>query len=183
MQIIMKSKEESLIYNLLTNKIDLDTFYNEYPVNLKENKNYFYEKLLISIEKQDLNKIEEYLDIEEYLNDNEYIKNNLDKIYKQLIIKDWIPSYFLERLLDSLELNTENRKYFIRILGINNFDKNDTNDIETFIVPIWKKCLWNLYKTGSNDETLNILKRYLESPYEDLSNTAKILIQKIINQH
>lgn len=30
----MVSKEESLIYNLLTNKIDLNSFYKEYPVNL-----------------------------------------------------------------------------------------------------------------------------------------------------
>lgn len=84
----MVSKEESLIYNLLTNKIDLNSFYKEYPVNLNENKDYFYRKLLESINLKDLDKIEVCLDIEEYLHDDEYIKNKLDRIYKELITKD-----------------------------------------------------------------------------------------------
>lgn len=179
----MVSKEESLIYNLLTNKINLDSFYKEYPVNLNENKDYFYRKLLESINLKDLDKIEEYLDIEEYLHDDEYIKNKLDRIYKELITKDWISYSFLERLLDSIEISVKNKKYFSEILNINKFDKNDTDNIETFMVPIWKKCLWDLYKIGIDNETLNIIEKYLDSPYEDLNNTAKTLIQKIKSQH
>ncbi|WP_430876366.1 hypothetical protein [Gilliamella sp. G0441] len=144
----MVSKEESLIYNLLTNKIDLNSFYKEYPVNLNENRDYFYRKLLESINLKDLDKIEVYLDIEEYLHDDEYIKNKLDRIYKELITKDWISYSFLERLLNSIEISVKNKKYFSEILNINKFDKNDTNNIETFMVPIWKKCLWDLYKIG-----------------------------------
>lgn len=51
------------------------------------------------------------------------------------------------------------------------------------MVPIWKKCLWDLYKIGIDNETLNIIEKYLDSPYEDLNNTAKTLIKKIKSQH
>ncbi|MDR0229988.1 MAG: hypothetical protein LBI72_13155 [Flavobacteriaceae bacterium] len=174
----MTPKEESLIYDLLTNKIDLDTFYNNYPINFKENVDYFYKKLLDSIDNKTPELLEVFLDIEEFLHDDKYIKNNLTEIYKRLIISDWIPSHLLERFLDSLCIVKENRECYLEILNINKFDKRDVDNIETFMVPIWKKCLWNLYKTGANKETLDILNRYLDSPYEDLKDTAKILIQK-----
>ncbi|MGG5507680.1 MULTISPECIES: hypothetical protein [unclassified Myroides] len=112
------------------------------------------------------------------MHDDKYIKNNLNKIYKQLITADWIPCHLLERFLDSLDIVKENREYYLEILNINKFYKRDIDNIETFMVPIWKKSLWNLYKTGANNETLDILNRYLDSPYEDLKDTAKILIQR-----
>ena len=49
------------------------------------------------------------------------------------------------------------------------------------MVPIWKKCLWNLHKVGINNEILDILKQYLDSPYEELNNIKiKQNIKKLI---
>ena len=49
------------------------------------------------------------------------------------------------------------------------------------MVPIWKKCLWNLYKVSNNNKILNILKQYLDSPYEELKNIKiKQNIKKLI---
>ena len=33
-------EEQQLIYDLLTHKIDLDKFYSEYPIDLRESINY-----------------------------------------------------------------------------------------------------------------------------------------------
>ena len=32
---MIAAEEQQLIYNLLTNKIDLDKFYSEYPIDLR----------------------------------------------------------------------------------------------------------------------------------------------------
>ena len=97
-------EEQQLIYDLLTNKIDLDKFYSEYPIDLRESIDYFYSNLLDSIARENVAQLEVSLDIIEYLSDEEYIKKNIDKVYKQLIDKIWIPYYLLERILDSLEV-------------------------------------------------------------------------------
>lgn len=175
---MITAEEQQLIYNLLTNKIDLDKFYSEYPIDLRESIDYFYLNLLDSIARENVEQVEVSLDIIEYLYDEEYINKNIDKVYKQLIDKIWVPYYLLERILDSLEVCKGNIKYYLKILHINKFEEQDTENIETFMVPIWKKCLWNLYKVGINNEILDILKQYFDSPYEELKNTAKTLIQK-----
>ena len=175
---MITAEEQQLIYNLLTNKIDLDKFYSEYPIDLRESIDYFYLNLLDSIARENVEQVEVSLDIIEYLYDEEYINKNIDKVYKQLIDKIWVPYYLLERILDSLEVCKGNIKYYLKIFNINKFEEQDTENIETFMVPIWKKCLWNLYKVGINNEILGILKQYFDSPYEELNNTAKTLIQK-----
>ena len=73
-------EEQQLIYDLLTNKIDLDKFYSEYPIDLRESIDYFYSNLLDSIARENVAQLEVSLDIIEYLSDEEYINKNIDKV-------------------------------------------------------------------------------------------------------
>ncbi|WP_264530147.1 hypothetical protein [Flavobacterium sp. N502540] len=175
---MITKEEEKLIYDLILNKLDEEQFYQAYPIDLEKNKEYFWNELNNSITENDSEKTEMYFDIIEYLYDDELSEIKLTALYKKAILKNF--SYHLiERLVDSLEKTPSAIKYFVHVLTQNYLENQSKENTETFMVPIWNKCLWALSKIDT-DETRKIISEYKSSEYTDINDTVNKLKSKMI---
>jgi hypothetical protein len=177
---MITEKEEKLIYDLILNRIDEEQFYKSYPIDLEKNKEYFWDELNRSIAKNDCEKIEISFDIIEYLYDDQKDEIKLQSFYEKAILTN-CSYHLIERVVDSLEKTPSTIKYFIHVLNQNYLEDQSRENTETFMIPIWNKCLWNLFEIGT-DEAKKIILEYRNSTYEDIRNTTEKLISKI-NSH
>lgn len=175
---MITKEEEKLIYDLILNKLDEEQFYEFYPIDLKKDKEYFWNELNYSIVKNDPEKIEICFDIIEYLYDDELSEVKLQTLYKKAILVK-CSYHLIERLVDSLEKTPSTIKYFVHVLNQNYLEDQSKENTETFMVPIWNKCLWALFKINT-DETRKIISEYESSQFADINDTVNTLILKLI---
>ncbi|WP_281322085.1 hypothetical protein [Flavobacterium aestivum] len=174
---MITKEEEKLIYDLILNKLDEEHFFKSYPIDLKKNKEYFWDELNDSITKNDSEKIEICFDIIEYLYDDELSEIKLQSLYQKAILLK-CSYHLIERLVDSLEKTPFTINYFKHVLNQNYLENQSEENIETFMVPIWNKCLWALSKIDT-DETRKIIFEYKSSQYEDINKTVNKLKSKM----
>jgi hypothetical protein len=159
--------------NCLKNSL-LEIFLNSYPINLTQEKSYLTNLINATTKEKDGENLDLLLDAIaalELYNDFDY-----QSAYRKLIKENWHRMH--ENLVDSLDKTTFNEDCFIHVL-------NQTYDyyadgVEDFMVPIWSKCLWSLYRIGSQKGS-DVIQQFSNSEYDYLKNTANALLFKINN--
>ena len=99
---------------------------------------------------------------------------DFQSIYRTLIQQNWHRLH--ESLVDSLDKSIENEDCFLLVL--NQVYDYHTHAIEEFMVPIWSKCLWNLYEIKSS-KSVETIEAYTSSEFSYLRETAQLLLSKL----
>lgn len=168
---MLTEKEINLIDDLMLNEISESEFYNNYPINLREDKEYFLNQMHKSIQEKKSESLSSSLDAMALL--EEYKTIDHQEIYKKLILQNWHNLH--EELVDSIEKKSSNEDLFYHVL--NQVYEYHKGSVEDFMVPIWNKCLWSLYKIG-NEKAINYIKEFSNSEYKYLRGTAKDLLSR-----
>jgi len=75
-------------------------------------------------------------------------------------------------ILISIGDDKRNESVLIDILHTTFPYYEDQEEEETFMVPIWSKCIWELASIGT-PTAINCVKELRNSPYEYIRNTVK----------
>lgn len=167
----MNEVEKQMILDLSLDEISQEEFYDKYPVKLLDNQSYFVNILEEALLKKNSEDVEFVLMIAGYIDS---IKVYLP-VLRKLILENWHNQH--EIIVDILSgvLDKSDAKYFYHVLKS---EYDYIEDVEDFLVPIWIKCLWALYKIGS-EKAFDYLKQFQDSEYEDIKNTATELLSRI----
>lgn len=165
----------SLLEKLVVDEITEQDFLRTYPVDLTKNKSYLIDLSEEASKQKDEDTLSLLLDVIATL--EIYRGVDLQSIYRKLIQEDWHKMH--EELVDSLDKSERNEGTFISVL--NTTYAYHSHGVEDFMVPIWSKCLWNLYAIRS-ERAINTIRAYSQSEYEYLRETAQKLILKLNNE-
>lgn len=169
---IFNSIQLNLLEQFAYHELNEAHFLEAYPIKPDEAKSYFSKKLSEAIKCKDHDALELLLDSLEKL--DLFADFDFQSLYRELIDYKWHRLH--ENLVDSLEASIENENYFLHVLHQTYSYHED--GVEDFMVPIWSKCLWKLYKIDSA-QSVETIRQYLTSQYNYLNETAKHLLAKI----
>lgn len=159
---------EQFAYSEMTDQ----EFLENYPVDILADKNYLIDLINTATKNEDGENLDLLLDIIVGL--EIYKEFDYQSTYRELIKVNWHKMH--ENLVDSLDKTVPNEDSFTHVL--NQVYDYHANGVEDFMVPIWSKCLWNLYAIAS-EKGIEIIKQYSDSEYEYLRETSKTLMSKI----
>ena len=174
----MISKEDLYVINdLAAKKITLDEFYKRFSVDLLSNPYFLKDKWKIAIQEKDEGTMKDVLYIECKLyfykhncwRPNDYYIEDIHRLIKEY----WHRQH--EELLDiliSIGDDKRNESVLIDILHTTFPYYEDQEEEETFMVPIWSKCIWELASIGT-PTAIKCVKELRNSPYEYIRNTVK----------
>lgn len=166
--------EIALINKLMVDEISVDVFFQIYPVDLKHNEDYFYDRLYEAIENQNQDELEICWNVSYILDEDE---SKLLEVSSKILNLNWITKIHLyEEALDYLPASKKYVKCFEKVLESNYLQVQDLESMDTFMVPIWSKALWKIYQSNTN-ESKAIISRYRTSPYKYLRATAEKLLK------
>lgn len=169
---MINESELSLLEDFAYGELEEQEFLNGYPVDIKGNKDYLIGLVLFAKKEKDGDNLELLLDVIAML--EMYEDFDSQSMYRELIRENWHRMH--ESLVDSLDKELPNEDTFIYVLG--EILDYHADGIEDFMVPIWNKCLWSLLKIRSV-KGIEVIKRFVDSDYEDLRETARKLVSKL----
>ncbi|MEN7547395.1 hypothetical protein AAG747_05730 [Rapidithrix thailandica] len=164
--------EMALLEQFAFGEIGEQDFIESYPVNLLNNKNYLINLIEVMIKNKDADNLSLLLDVIASL--SLYKDYDIQSVYRKLIKVNWHQMH--EELVDSLDKSAVNEDYFIYVL--NSLYDYHKDGVEDFMVPIWSKCLWSLYKIKTR-KSIDMIKQYVNSEYEYLRETSKKNLSKL----
>ena len=171
---MISNVEIKLINKLIVDEISVNEFYQSYPIDLKYNENYFYDKIYQSIENKNQDTLEICLNVSCIIDEDE---SKLAEISSQILDLNWITKIHLyEEALDYLPTTKDYLKFFKKVLESNYLQVQDFESNDTFMVPIWSKALWKIYQANTS-ESKDIISMYRTSSYEYLRTTAEKLLK------
>ena len=153
-----------------------DEFYKRFSIDLLSNPYFLKDKWKIAIQEKDEDTMKDVLYIECKLyfykhncwRPNDYYIEDIHRLIKEY----WHRQH--EELLDiliSIGDDKRNESVLIDILHTTFPYYEDQEEEETFMVPIWSKCIWELASIGT-PTAIKCVKELRNSPYEYIRNTV-----------
>lgn len=165
---MLTEKDKTLILDLLSERIDKDTFYANASIDLNENS---IKQLLEDTYNRKDGEMLMYVILVLYLLELDILYyDTYLPIVKKLIEEDWHQQH--EQLVEYLteKVDMENTFIFCKILHtVYDYYKGEEED---FMVPIWNKCIWALGKIGT-PKAVECIKEFRNSPYEWVRKTVE----------
>ena len=174
---MISKKDDKVIIDLATGKITLNEFYERFSIDLSVNPHFFRDEWKIDIQAKDEETIQNVLYMECYLycdkygpwRPNDYYIEDIRRLMKEY----WHKQH--EELLDILIAVHDDKRdesIYIDILHTTFPYYEDKEAEETFMVPIWTKCIWKLASIGTLT-AIKSVKELSNSPYEYIRNTVE----------
>lgn len=174
---MINKKDYKVIADLAARRITLEDFYKRFSIDLLSNPNFLKKKWKIAIQEKDEETIQDVLYVECRLYDYKHNSWRPDNYYiediRHLIKEYWHRQH--EELLDILiDVGDDKRdeSIYIDILHTTFPYYEDREEEETFMVPIWAKCIWKLASIGTLT-AIKCVKELRNSPYEYIRNTVE----------
>lgn len=169
---MINENELELLEEFAFGDLEEQDFLFQYPIDLGANQGYLIDLMNAASERKDGENVDLLLEVIAML--DMYEDFDFQAKYRQLIREDWHRMH--ESLVDSLDKTSLNEDSFVYVL--NKTFEYYTDGVEDFMVPIWNKCLWSLFRIKS-DKGIGIIEQFVDSDYEDLSDTARKLVSKL----
>ena len=174
----MISKDDyKVIADLAAKRITLEEFYKRFSIDLLSNPHFLRDKWRMAIQEKDEETMQDALYVECRLYDYKHDSWRPDDYYiediRRLIKEYWHQQHeeFLDILIDVGD-DKRDESIYIDILHTTFPYYEDQEDEETFMVPIWAKCIWKLASIGT-PRAIKCVKELRNSPYEYIRNTVE----------
>ena len=174
----MISKDDyKVIADLAAKRITLEEFYKRFSIDLLSNPHFLRDKWRMAIQEKDEETMQDALYVECRLYDYKHDSWRPDDYYiediRRLIKEYWHQQHeeFLDILIDVGD-DKRDESIYIDILHTTFPYYEDQEDEETFMVPIWAKCIWKLASIGT-PTAIKCVKEFRNSPYEYIRNTVE----------
>lgn len=169
---MMNETELKLLEQLAFGEITEEQFLKDYPVNLEQDKKHLISLINTATKEKDGENLDLLLEVIASL--EIYEDFDFQSKYRDLIKENWHRMH--EELVDSLDKTEINEDCFIHVLN-QTYDYH-ADGVEDFMVPIWSKCLWALYKIGTK-KGLKEIQKFSTSKYDYLKSTVDNLLSKV----
>lgn len=170
---MINKKDDSVIADLASRKIDINEFYKRFSIDLSANPYYFRDEWKKALQAKDEETLQNVLFIECWLYDNKYNHWRPDGYYlpdiRKLIKAEWHKQH--EELIDILMAFNDKKDQSIYIDVLHTTFDYYKGAEETFMVPIWVKCIWKLAQIGT-PEAIKSIKELKNSPYKHIKDTV-----------
>ena len=174
----MISKDDyKVIADLAAKRITLEEFYKRFSIDLLSNPHFLRDKWRMAIQEKDEETMQDALYVECRLYDYKHDSWRPDDYYiediRRLIKEYWHQQHeeFLDILIDVGD-DKRDESIYIDILHTTFPYYEDQEEEETFMVPIWAKCIWKLASIGT-PRAIKCVKELRNSPYEYIRNTVE----------
>ena len=174
---MISNEDDRVITDLAAGKITLDEFYKRFSIDLLSNPHSLREMWKMAIQEKDKETMQNVLYVECYLYCDKYGPWRPDDYYiediRRLMKEYWHEQH--EELLDILIAVRDDKKderLYIDVLHTTFPYYEDQEAEETFMVPIWTKCIWKLASIGT-PPAIKSVKELKNSPYEYIRNTVE----------
>ena len=169
---MMSEKEIELLEQFAYGELDKENFLADYPIDLIKNRLYLVELINTATNEKDGENVDMLLDVIASL--EMYEDFDFQGKYRELIKENWHTMH--ESLVDSLDATVINEESFIYVL--NQVFQYHTDGVEDFMVPIWNKCLWNLYRIRS-EKSIEVISQFIDSDFQGVRETVQKLLSKL----
>ena len=172
MRVILKENEVRLLEQFAYAELGKEDFLRQYPIDLVNNRAYLVDLIVTTTKERDAENLETLPDVTALL--GIYDDFDFQKKYRELIKEDWHRMH--ENLVDCLDPTIFNEESFIYVLS--QIFPYHAHGVEDFMVPIWSKCLWQIYRIKS-ERGIKVISKYVNSDFQYLRETAKKLLSKL----